>query len=149
MGYHHFQRCAAIGCGPAVFTRAVEVLFGWDMHRRAGLRVRASTPAVREGTDVMVGLGPISAPCRVIYVVDEPHRRGFAYGTLSGHPEAGEEYFGVRIDPAGGVVYAEIKAFSRPALWWSKLGSKPAALVQRRITDRYVDALRTMSNTNG
>ncbi|HEV8560641.1 MAG TPA: DUF1990 family protein [Actinophytocola sp.] len=33
------------------------------------------------------------APGRVVHVVEEEHRRGFAYGTLPGHPECGEEAF--------------------------------------------------------
>jgi uncharacterized protein (UPF0548 family) len=33
------------------------------------------------------------APCRVIYTITEPRRKGFAYGTLPGHPESGEEAF--------------------------------------------------------
>ena len=32
-----------------------------------------------------------TAPVRVVYVIDEPNRKGFAYGTLDGHPESGEE----------------------------------------------------------
>jgi uncharacterized protein DUF1990 len=42
-----------------------------------------------------LGLGPASIriPCRVAYVIREPLLRGFAYGTLPGHPEAGEERF--------------------------------------------------------
>ena len=58
-------------------------------------------------------LGPVRAPCRVVYVVDEPDRRGFAYGTLPGHAESGEELFLVRYDPATDEVYAEVTAFSR------------------------------------
>jgi uncharacterized protein (UPF0548 family) len=46
------------------------------------------------GTDVLAHLGPIRVPCRVVYVLDEPERRGFAYGTLPGHPESGEELSG-------------------------------------------------------
>jgi uncharacterized protein (UPF0548 family) len=36
----------------------------------------------------------------VVYVVDEHDRRGFAYGTLRGRPESGEELFAVGYDPA-------------------------------------------------
>ncbi|TXN26732.1 DUF1990 family protein, partial [Lacisediminihabitans profunda] len=50
---------------------------------------------------------------------DEPQRRGFAYGTLPGHPEEGEESFIVE-QTEDGSVWLEISAFSRPAngLWW-------------------------------
>ena len=40
---------------------------------------------------------PRRIPARVVYVVDEPARRGFAYGTLHGHPESGEEAFLVEL----------------------------------------------------
>jgi uncharacterized protein (UPF0548 family) len=52
------------------------------------------TPLVSPGTTARLtvkafGIG-FKAPVRVVYVVDEPTRRGFAYGTLPGHPESGE-----------------------------------------------------------
>ena len=63
-------------------------------------RVEATTEIAAVGSEVIVHLGPVQAPCRVVYVVDEPDRRGFAYGTLPGHAESGEELFLVRYDPA-------------------------------------------------
>jgi uncharacterized protein (UPF0548 family) len=60
-------------------------------------------------------------------VVDEPHRFGFAYGTLPGHPESGEEAF-VIDDTDQGVVF-QIVAFSRPAAALARLGTP----VSRRI----------------
>ncbi|HEY0259409.1 MAG TPA: DUF1990 domain-containing protein [Lacisediminihabitans sp.] len=62
----------------------------------------------------------LAAPVRVVYTIDEPRRRGFAYGTIAGHPESGEESFVVyRTDD--GSVWLEIRAFSRPShpLWWA------------------------------
>jgi uncharacterized protein (UPF0548 family) len=76
-----------------------------------------------------------------VYVVDEPHVRGFAYGTLPGHPESGEERFVVRHDPATAAVYAEVCAFSRPATWWSKVGGPITSLAQRVMNKRYVRAV--------
>ncbi|SIP67631.1 hypothetical protein BN9982_740001 [Mycobacterium tuberculosis] len=40
---------------------------------------------------VLVGIAFLRAPCRVVYVIDEPDVRGFGYGTLPGHPVSGEE----------------------------------------------------------
>ena len=77
----------------------------------------------------------------MVYVVDEPDRRGFAYGTLPGHAESGEEQFVVRYDPATDEVHAEVVAFSRHATWWSRLGSPVASVAQRVITQRYLRAL--------
>lgn len=58
---------------------------------------------VGPGTVVVLsaGAGPaaISAPCRVVYLVAEPARPGFAYGTLPRHPERAEEVFLIELQP--------------------------------------------------
>ena len=100
-----------------------------------------ATEVAAVGSEVIVHHGPVRAPCRVVYVVDEPDRRGFAYGTLQGHAESGEELFAVRYDPATDDVYAEVTAFSRHATWWTRLGSPVTSLAQRVISERYVRAL--------
>lgn len=53
------------------------------------------------------------AAARIVYVVDEPNRYGFANGTLPHHPVAGEEAFLVEQDEGGNVSF-EIEVFSRP-----------------------------------
>lgn len=140
-GYHHLRAAGQIGSGRARFEAAAEALLHWGMQRGAGLRVQTSTTTAEVGTDVLGHLGPMRVPCRVMYVVDEPDRRGFAYGTLPGHPESGEELFLVRRDPATDAVYAEVTAFSRPAQWWSRLGRPVAQLAQRVVTQRYLRAI--------
>ena len=113
----------------------------WGMQRGAGLRVQASSEVVVLDTVVLVRMGFLPAPCRVVYVVDEPDIRGFAYGTLPGHPESGEERFVVRRDPATSAVFAEVSAFSRPATWWSKPGGPVVSVAQRVIAKRYLRAV--------
>jgi uncharacterized protein (UPF0548 family) len=54
-------------------------------------------------------LGWIEVVCRVVDVVDEPDRFGFAYGTLPVHPDQGEESFTVALLPDGGVVFEIIR----------------------------------------
>ena len=97
-GYHHLRRSVGIGSGAQVFTAAAGALAGWQVHARAGLHVSASrSPPKLQAGAVVLGLGlgaiRIGAPCWVVYVIDEPDRHGFAYGTLPGHPERGEEAF--------------------------------------------------------
>ena len=140
-GYHHVQKSAAIGRGRRRFEEAAEKGMRWGMLRGAGLRVEATSEVAAVGSEVIVHLGPVRAPCRVVYVVDEPDRRGFAYGTLPGHAESGEERFVVRYDPATDEVCAEVEAFSRHATWWSKLGSPVTSVIQQVVTDRYLRAL--------
>lgn len=140
-GYGHLQASAVIGHGRQRFEDAAASVMRWGMLRGAGVRVEATTEVAAVGSEVLVGLGPLRAPCRVVYVLDEPDRRGFAYGTLPGHPETGEELFSVRYDPASEAVYAEVTAFSRHGLWWSRLAGPVTSLMQRVISKRYLRAV--------
>ncbi|ORB68775.1 DUF1990 family protein [Mycolicibacterium tusciae] len=140
-GYQHVQKTALIGRGRPRFEEAAATGMRWGMLRGAGVKVQATTDVAVVGSEVIVGLGPVQAPCRVVYVVDEPDRRGFAYGTLPGHPESGEELFLVRYDPASETVSAVVTAFSRHATWWSRLASPVTSLVQAAVTTRYLHAL--------
>jgi uncharacterized protein (UPF0548 family) len=140
-GYHHIRKSAVIGHGRRRFDEAAAKVMRWGMLRGAGVRVEPTSEVADVGSEVLVGFGPLRAPCRVVYVVDETDRRGFAYGTLPGHPETGEEMFGVRYDPATDEVHAEVVAFSRHGTWWSRLGAPVTALAQRVITARYLTAL--------
>lgn len=140
-GYRHLRESALIGHGRQRFDAAAAAVMRWGMLRGAGLRVHADSEVAEPGAHVIVGLGPFRVPCRVVYAIDEPDRRGFAYGTLPGHGESGEELFAVRYDPADDGVYAEVTAFSRHATWWSGLVPPVTTLVQRYVTGRYLKAL--------
>ncbi len=137
-GYRHLHVERQIGSGLERFGRAADAVMHWGMQRGAGLRVRASSEIAAVGTVVVVRMGFLPAPCRVVYVVDEPDIRGFGYGTLPGHPESGEERFVVRRDPATDEVFAEVSAFSRPATWWSKAAGPLVTVAQRVIARRYL-----------
>ena len=143
-GYKHTRLTMPLGSGQELYERASEALVSWYMHRRAGLTVESTGRYATTGAEVVLGWGlgrlRMRAPCLVVLTVHESGAQGFAYGTLPGHPERGEELFVVRIDD--GLVRLDIVAFSRPARWYSRLGSPVANLVQRRITRRYLVALR-------
>lgn len=142
-GYHHLQVERPVGSGPAAFDEAARRLLTWQMHRRAGLAVHTSQD-VAAGLGVVlsirIGLLTIAAPVRIVELIDEPRRRGFAYGTLPGHPETGEERFTVRRDDDDSVV-AEIRAFSRPGRWFTRLAGPLGRRLQHTTTQRYLDAL--------
>lgn len=140
-GYHHVVESAVIGRGRARFEEAAERVMRWGMLRGAGVGVTATTEVAAVGSEVLVRLGPVQVPCRVVYVLDEPDRRGFAYGTLPGHAETGEELFSVRYDPLTEQVRAEVRAFSRHGTWWSRLAGPVTALIQRVVTKRYLTAV--------
>jgi uncharacterized protein (UPF0548 family) len=140
-GYHHVRESAVIGHGRARFEAAGARVMAWGMLRGAGLRVTASSEFAEVGSVVIVRLGLLPAPARVVYVVDDDNQRGFAYGTLPGHAESGEERFAVRYDPGTDEVIAEVTAFSRHATWWSKAVAPVTSFVQRVVTRRYLSAV--------
>ncbi|GAB3360859.1 DUF1990 family protein [Modestobacter lapidis] len=144
-GYDHVDRQEVVGSGRGAFDRAAAAVFRWGAQRGAGLRVLASGPASTPGTVVLMTAGlrrlGLDIPCRVVWVVDEPDRRGFGYGTLPGHPESGEESFVVSLRPDGEVSYA-LRAFSRRATRLARLGGPVSARVQSLALDRYVATIR-------
>jgi len=145
-GYRHVRIRADLGAGTATYERAVDLLLSWDMHRRAGLDPIATEPTAVVGAVLVqrIQLGPVRvhAPCRVIDARRTADRAGFTYGTLVGHPETGEEAFGIeRI--AGDRVVATITAFSRPGRWFTRLAGPVGDLVQDLALRRYLAALRS------
>ncbi|MEP6761482.1 MAG: DUF1990 domain-containing protein [Sporichthyaceae bacterium] len=148
-GYRPVVRRAALGHGQATFQRCATALMTWEVHRASGIEVWASHSPAQPGTMVSqrLGLGPLGivAPCKVVYVVEEADRRGFAYGTLPGHPESGEESFVVSILDDDSVAL-EIRSFSRPGNMFSRLGRPVSHWVQDRMTDRYVEAARRIAH---
>jgi uncharacterized protein (UPF0548 family) len=146
-GYHRLEHSARIGAGEGVFRRAGEALMTWRMHRAAGFRLQADTPRAEIGTNSLgtFGLGAIGlpVPCRMVWTVDDPERIGFGYGTLQGHPEAGEESFVVTRD--GDDVRFTVLAYSRPATWYTRLGGPVGRLGQQFIARRYVSALQRLA----
>lgn len=118
---------------PAAIGESEEVVYGPD-----GL------PFVSPGDSVWltVKLGPFRfrEPVRVIYVIDEPNRKGFAYGTLPGHPLSGEESFVVELEDDGSV-WLTLRSLSRPAPGKWTAAAPLLALAQRTLRARYLSAL--------
>jgi uncharacterized protein (UPF0548 family) len=142
-GYHHVRTSTTLPGGAARWDHACDGIRAWAAHAGAGVRVAPDHAPIEEGTvvAVIVRLGPAVAlgACRIVQVVDEPDRYGFAYGTLPGHPEEGEESFLLTRD--GDTIRFEIAAFSRPHDLLTKLGGPVARAVQRRATQQYLDGM--------
>jgi uncharacterized protein (UPF0548 family) len=143
-GYRRLRCSGPAGAGPGAFARAASDLLGWRVHQRAGLAVAASPATAEPGAVVLLTLraGPlrVTAPCRVVRVVSEPDRAGFSYGTLTGHPEQGEESFLVERHADDRVTFT-VTACSRPASLLARAAGPAGRLVQHRITARYLQAL--------
>ncbi|MEX0641464.1 MAG: DUF1990 domain-containing protein [Pirellulales bacterium] len=128
-----------LGEGRAVYEAACLALSQWAMFPGSWTEICPQGVPVEEGNDVAVlfrvmGLWWVTA-CRIVYVVDEtaPTRRfGFAYGTLPAHIECGEERFSIEWQ-ADDTVWYDIRAFSRPRYWLTRLGYPIARRFQRRF----------------
>jgi uncharacterized protein (UPF0548 family) len=88
-----------------------------------------------------VGTLRLRVPCRVVYTVEESRRRGFAYGTLPGHPESGEEAFIVEHHSDDTVSFT-ITAFSKPSTVIARIAGPAGRLIQSWTTTRYLRSLQ-------
>lgn len=144
-GFRRAQHSVVVGSGRADFERAAAAVFEWRAQRGAGLRVRATGQSSEPGTVVVLTAGlprfGYDIPCRVVWARTEGDERGFAYGTLPGHPESGEECFLVRLTADGDVLY-EIRVFFRLASPSARLAGPVSLLAQRLATGLYVRAIR-------
>ena len=129
--------------GPAsAFARARSALANWQPQRGSGIAVRADGE-IAVGTTVALAaplpIGFALAACRIVAVVDQEDRYGFAYGTLPAHPESGEELF-ILERRADDLIF-RIAVFSRPHQLLTRIGSPIARLIQRRATEKYLTAM--------
>lgn len=124
-GYQVHRERFALGSGPGTFERAKQALRKWRMFEMGWLELCWPDAPVVSGSTVAVlarhlGFWSLHV-ARIVYVVDESRKYGFAYGTLAEHAESGEEWFGVEQSEDNSVWY-EILAFSREKHVLAKIG---------------------------
>lgn len=125
-----------LGHGEATYQRAVDALKKWRQFELGWVNIVPRGVAIEVGATVAVkarafGTWSLSA-ARVVYVIDESRRFGFAYGTLPDHVECGEERFLIEW-LADDSVWYDIFAFSKPRHPLVRLSSPLARLLQKRF----------------
>ncbi len=149
-GYRSMRRANTVGTADA-FDALGRLVLDWAVQRRSGIAVRdpagRDAPPIEEGLEGRVVIPlvvagalrfEVAAPVRVTRVLDGPDAIGFAYGTLPGHPEVGEESFVVR--RRGPETAFELRSLSRQAFPYSLLGPVGRSM-QDRFAERYLAAL--------
>jgi uncharacterized protein (UPF0548 family) len=140
-----YERHLEVGRGDEGFARACEQLRRWRQHRAIAASVHPGLPPLEEGATLLVLLPLVVAtlvvPCRIVAVVDEPGRFGFAYGTLPGHVERGEESFVVERRPDGSVRFT-VRVVAEPATPVLRAIGPLVSLGQRVAVARYLRGLR-------
>jgi uncharacterized protein (UPF0548 family) len=148
-GFRRYERTVPIGQGSAHWAAAASAVLEWGVKTGSGFTVHPDGGAdrrVREGQDywLVAAVGPVTVrePVRVVAVVEEPDRCGFAYGTLEGHPVSGEEAFVVHRS-ADGLVRLTLRSLTRPGRGRWRLAFPALLIAQRWYRYRYLRALRT------
>lgn len=170
-GYFVDHSRVLLGRGSETFERACEAIRQWAMYPRDVVELHPATPPLEVGQIAaplarLLGVWALAA-CRVVYVVDERdgqhasprradgvsplvlpeertdvHRFGFAYGTVAGHPETGEERFLVEHRLADDTVWYDLLAFSRPNHFLSLLALPRVRTMQKRFGRRSLEQMQ-------
>lgn len=148
-GYPVNHHRVQLGRGAFTYARAVDALKSWTMYALPWTRTFPAGTAVSEGSAVCVlarhfGLWSLNAN-RIIYVIEERgnlDRYGFAFGTLPGHVEQGEERFTVEWRRADNTVWYELLAFAKPKHILARIGYPLTRLVQKRFAKDSGEAMR-------
>ena len=151
-GYSIDHHKARLGSGEACFEAARAAMRAWRMFDTPWIRLTNPQAPFQVGETLVVQVRHLGfyslLPDRVVYIIDEPERFGFAYGTLGGHAEQGEERFLVTSTPERNgtaeerAVRFELFAFSRPRHTLARLGAPAARLLQRSAASAYTEAMR-------
>jgi uncharacterized protein (UPF0548 family) len=143
---------AALGNGESVFASAKSALESWRQFRLGWLGAWPANTTIGQGEVVAIvarsiGLWWLNA-CRIVYLIDdnlEKKKFGFAYGTLPDHAVSGEERFLIEMD-AGGNVWYDILAFSRPHHLLTRIGYPYMRRVQKRFGKQSAAAMQAIVN---
>ena len=136
-GYTVDHNRVRLGSGSDVFHRAVHCLRNWQMFKLGWVELFDSDTPIKVDATVAVlvhhfGFWSLNG-CRVVYVLNDDRKYGFAYGTLQDHAEQGEERFSVDWSSADDVVSYDVLAFSRPRQWQAKFALPISRRLQRKF----------------
>ena len=142
-----------LGTGEEAYQRAIAALRRWEMFNLGWVDLCYPTTPIETGQVVaasvwLYGVRSLNA-ARIVYVFEEqePFRKfGFAYGTLRGHSEQGEERFTVEWNPADNTVWYDLYAFSRPGPL-AMLGYPLVRMLQKRFARESLVAMQRAVQT--
>jgi uncharacterized protein (UPF0548 family) len=148
-GYTVDHNRVRLGYGRTTFDRASDSLRRWQMFKLGWVELfRPDTPIeIRATVAVLVhhfGFYSLNA-CRIVYVIRDERRFGFAYGTLKDHAEQGEERFSIEWSAEDDTVWYDILAFSRPRQWQARIARPAARLLQKRFARDSMAAMKAGS----
>jgi uncharacterized protein (UPF0548 family) len=136
INHHRVQ----IGNGAGVFASAKNAIRNWTMYQLEWTRIYPDSLPIAVGAVVCIVVNHHLCwsinPCRIVYILeqtDKVERYGFAFGTLPGHSEEGEERFLVEWNRADDSVWYELLAFARPHHILARIGFPFVPLFQKKF----------------
>jgi len=135
-----------LGKGDEVWKRANIALSQWKHFPPSFTKIYPHKTAIAKGNIVVVMIKILGLwwrnSAKIVYIINESNRFGFAYGTLTEHAEQGEEAFWISRDSTDKITY-HIKAFSKPRHWAAKLFYPITRKYQHKFA---AESLQTMVN---
>lgn len=129
-----------LGSGEQIFEGAKAALKRWQQFQLGWVEAWSPDTPLEVGQCVVVMGWAVGCwwlnSCRIVYTVNERGKKtkfGFAYGTLPGHVEKGEERFLIEWDQTTNQVSYDILAFSRPNHILTSLGYPMVRHIQKRF----------------
>lgn len=144
-GYNVDHNRVELGTGAESFHAAVKAIQQWKMFDLDWMQLFSEKTPIETGSIVAIvvrhlGFWSMNA-CRIVYVIDEPERYGFAYGTLLDHAERGEERFMVEWRREDDSVWYDLFTVSRPGPM-AMLGYPLARQLQKRFAQDSKKAMK-------
>jgi len=135
-----------IGHGLDEFKAAKAAIDYWKMFDLDWIELFPKRPSVQLGNAVAVvvrhlGFWSVNIS-RIVYLIDEESRYGFAYGTLPSHSEEGEERFFVEHDKTTDEVWYDLYAFSKPRHPLARIGYPISRHLQKRFARESLAAMK-------
>ena len=133
-----------LGTGKKVFEIGKQAIMQWEMFPKKWIKLYPTKPTVGIGETVAVtakylGLWWVNIT-RIAYVINDMEIFGFAYGTLPGHMEKGEELFQIRMDEKENV-YFELIAISKPNTLIAKISYNMMRSLQKKFREEAANAV--------
>ncbi|TWT62711.1 DUF1990 domain-containing protein [Rubinisphaera italica] len=129
-----------LGNGLTVFEKAKQALEQWEQFQLGWVETWPREVPIQTGEEVAIMAKSFGCwwlnSCRIVYCIDDQDaitKFGFAYGTLPGHLECGEERFLIEWNRQTDIVAYEILAFSKPGHLLTRLGYPFARRNQKRF----------------
>ncbi|HBN76714.1 MAG TPA: DUF1990 domain-containing protein [Planctomycetaceae bacterium] len=164
-GYVIDQKRIELGTGSRVFEKAKQALEQWEQFQLGWVETWPRDVPIQAGGIVAIIAKSFGCwwlnSCRIVYCLDKQNtdeqntdqretvtRFGFAYGTLPGHLECGEERFLIEWNRQTDIVTYDILAFSKPGHLLTRLGYPFARRNQKRFARESADRMLKVVNND-